>query len=463
MDTLRTPPMSIEAEQNVLGGLVLVPEALAKVADFLNADDFYRHEHRVIFAAIAALTERKQPIDAVTVGEYLSATGEPIELGTSYVCELAANTVSAANITAYAEIVAEKARLRKLIETGMRLSGDAFKAGAEAARLVGDAIHDLSGMATAHRGGLEPAKVALRKMFATMSDRYARGAGLIGLPTPWHDLNTRLGGLEDSTLYIVAARPSMGKSIFGGQLAVMNALRSERVAWFSVEMGAAQCMARAVSCIGGVPYAWAKNPDKDDPDADLYWTRVGDATSRISASPLLIDDTPSLSIVQLMARARRMHLQAPLRLIVIDHAHDMKINPKLARFEYGDIAQGAKTLAKEFNCPVVLLAQLNRALETRTTKRPTLADLRESGEFEQKADVVIFLHRDDYYDKKRNPGLVEAIIAKGRDLDCGASIFLANRFAQMRMDDYDGVASREPDATAEAVARWERVTGRAAA
>jgi replicative DNA helicase len=270
--------------------------------------------------------------------------------------------------------------------------------------------------------------------------RYQQGPGLLGLPTPWADLNGATKGLRDGCLYIVGARPSMGKTIFGLQIALNVALQSHRTAFFSVEMGRKEIMARAVACVGEIPHEWVEQPAMETPDADWYWSRLSMATTRINESQLLIDDTPALTIEQLMARARRAHLQAPLRLIVIDHLHDMATDAsREARFEYGRLTQGAKTLAKECGCPVVLLAQLNRGLANRQDKRPTMTDLRESGEIEQKADVILFLHREEYYVPTTHlRGIVEVIPAKGRNLRLGKIIYLQNTYSEMRLQDWIG-------------------------
>lgn len=454
VDVLRTPPHSLDAERYVVGGLLLVPASLSKLADWLTVDDFYTHNHRLIFAAISAQAEAGKPVDTFTIADRLEADGNLVEIGgPAYLTELASTTPSAANITAYAEIVVEKARLRNLIERGTQLTGAAFEGRTASQDLVAGAMYDLSQMRTsAAHVGLLPIKDGLRQLYTQMTDRYAAGPGLLGLPTPWRAVNAWSGGLCDSELILVGARPSMCKSVFGLQIAVMNALRGTRGAFFSVEMTARQCMARAVSCIADVDYRWVKQPDPNDPESELKWAAIARANERLLQSPMLIDDTPAISIKQLMARARRAHLQAPLRWIVVDHAHDMKIDPKLARFEYGEIAQGCKTLAKEFDCPVVLLSQLNREVTKRNNKRPNLGDLRESGEFEQKADVIYFLHREDYYDPRNQPGVLEVICAKGRDLPPQQPIHLRNRSDRMRLEDWDGPMPEPPHGSDEGFA-----------
>jgi replicative DNA helicase len=226
----------------------------------------------------------------------------------------------------------------------------------------------------------------------------------------------------------------------GGNLACFTALRGNRVAWFSAEMTAQECLTRAIAAHGDIPFDWVEQPNDKGPDAETYWARQSQIMKALTASPLLIDDTPAITIAQVMARARREHLRAPLRLIVIDHMHDMGTDPRAEiRHEYGRIAQGAKTLAKELDCPVVLLAQLNRNLSGRAEKRPTLTDLRDSGEIEQKADVVLFLHREDYHDSSTHmKGVVELIPAKGRNIRTDSTVYLSNRYDRMRLDDWDG-------------------------
>lgn len=440
IELLRIPPHDINAEQAVLGGLMLDPESLPKVADWLSEGDFYRKDYQAIYRAICALADRKQPVDAVTLGDWFAANdladviGGPVSL-----YELQANTASSANIVAHAEIVVEKSRLRSLIDAGSQIVEKAWTPGTDPQLVTAEAMHHLSQMqASKLRGGLEPAKMAMRKFHAQMQERYQRGPGLLGEPWPWKDLNDATNGLRDGVLYVVGARPSMGKSVFGLQTAVFNAMRGHRTAFFSIEMGAEECMARAVACKGEIPHTWVEHPNDDDADAEWYWSRMDRAIEDICNSPLLIDETPAMSARQLIARARRSHMQAPLRLIVVDHMHDMEIDAKNARFDYGVITQTGKIMAKEFRCPVILLAQLNRASANRNDKEPTMTDLRESGEIEQKADIILFLHRNDYYDPQDQPGVVKVILAKGRNIKTGQPIYLQNQFSQMRLEDWIG-------------------------
>lgn len=438
-DMLREPPHSLDAEQAVLGGLMLAPKSLAKIADWLTEDDFYRTDNRLIFRAITRLAAADTPFDAVTLGEWFENEGLADEIGgAAALIHLANNTASAANVEAYAEIVVEKSRLRQLIEAATRATTAAYGRGSESRQLIADAMHDLSQLEVSQlRGGLRGTTDLMRGFIQTMEARHQAGAKTIGIETPWPVLTERLSGFRDGVLYVVGGRPSMGKSVFGCQAAMHAALAGHRTALFSVEMTEEECLSRMIAAHGQMPHRWVDNPGMEDPEAETYWSRTVNAMADINGAPLLIDGTPALSIEQLMARARREHMRSPLRMIVIDHLHDMQIkDPKQARFEYGHITQGAKTLAKELRIPVILLSQLKRG--DGHGKRPTLADLRESGEIEQKADVVLFLHRPDYYNRDDRPDVVELIPAKGRNIDAGLPMILRNRYDQMRLDPWTG-------------------------
>ena len=438
-EALRVPPHSIDAEQSVLGGLMMAPSALSKLSDWLSEDDFYRRDHQLIFQAISGLIERGSPVDAVTLMEWFDANGlsNMLQDGSSYLIALHNDTPSAANIVAYAEIVAEKARLRRAIEAGTRLTEAAGAAGASSELVVGDALRELSAMQSSQqRGGLEPVGPMLSEWFQHLTKVYQQGEQHTGLPTGFRDLDKLIMGLQPGEVVIVAARPNMGKSIFGGQVAVHAATKlNKRTSLFSMEMTRRQVLNRAIACLGRVSHQWLKNPD---PSQEEPWPRVTNAMAMLNdaASRLLIDDSPALSIEQLQARARRAHLHAPIELLVVDHLHEMQVRAEYAAADHGRNVGGLKALGKEFNCPVLVLAQLNRGNKDRNNKRPTMADLRASGEIEQKADVILFLHRDDYYDKDSpQRGVVEVIVGKGRDIPTGDTVFLVNRFDQMRLDD----------------------------
>lgn len=447
-DMLRIPPQDVLAEQNTLGALLLDPSAWPRVSDLLAEEDFYRRDHGLIFRAIKALAERGKAHDAVTVGEFLASRGfaEQVDNG-AYVVELAATVFTAANIEAYAGIVGDMARKRRMIDVGTELVNGCFQpAGREAAELATEATQRLAELQPAQRGGLRRASETLTGWYDRFAARYDRGSKLTGLPTPWSELNRITHGLQPATVYLFAARPSMGKSVCGLNLSSFAAMRGATTGLFSLEMSDDACHERNIAALGEVPHDWIVAPTSDEDHG--YTERVNSARQRLAAAPLYIDDTPSLTVRQFEARARRMHQRNPLALLVVDHIHDFAIDAKLARFEYGAIVQCAKRLAKEWNIPVVLFGQLNRNVAGRADKRPTLGDLRESGELEQKADVIVFLHREDYYDtpddKTHLQGVVELHIAKGRNIRAGDRIYLRNRFDQMRMEDWEGPLPRAP-------------------
>lgn len=451
MHAMPLPPHDHAAEQSVLGGLMIQPAALAKISDWLSDTDFHRAAHRTIYRAIVALAESSRAVDGITVSDWLGENAADSEIGIEYLFELANSTPSAANIVAYAEIVAEKSRLRQLADAGTELATAAAGGRQSSTDLAAIASHKLTALAsTTSRGGLQPAKIAMGQLYAEMLERYSAGQGMLGLPTPWLEINKLTSGLRKNTLYVIGARPSMGKSVLAGQLAYFTALRGHRAAFFAVEGTAVELLARSIASLANIPYSWVEHPNDKDPDAEQYWPRQTRAITDLRAAPLMIDDAADITIDQLMARARRAHMQSPLELIVIDHMHDMRIDPRReARHEYGRIAQGAKTLAKELDIPVVVMAQLNRAAAQRGDSRPVMTDLRESGEIEQKADVILFLHREDYYDTPKESthlqGVIEVIPAKGRNVRIGQTIHLQNRFDVMRMDDWEGALPQEPE------------------
>lgn len=448
VEQLRIPPQCVEAEQAVLGGLMLRAEAWPLVSELLTEEDFYRRDHQLIWRAVKALAERGRAIDAVTIGDFLVAKGFGEQVGGgAYIVELASTTPSAANIVAYAEIVGEKSRMRKLIEVGTGMVNDGFQPdGREFAEILADVHGRVVELQPAQRGGLRLASESLGRWYDDFCERYDNNRPITGLPTPWKEFNRITHGLQPATLYLIASRPNMGKSVAGGNLAMFTALRDDATALFSVEMSEAECHARNIASLAEIPHDWVVAPNRQED----HTAALNEARRKLNAAALWIDDTPGLTVRQFEARARRRHQRNPLRLIVIDHIHDFTIDPKLARFEIGRIAQCAKGLAKEWNIPVVALAQLNRQVAGRGDKRPTLSDLRESGELEQKADVIVFLHREDYYDtpqeKTHLQGVVEMHFAKGRNIRSGERIYLRNRFDEMRLDDWEGPLPSAPKA-----------------
>ncbi len=442
MDRLRVPPHSIEAEQAVLGGVLLVNEAFAEVSGWLAAEDFYRRDHQRIFQAVTELAGKDQPFDAVTVGDWLNDRGESdLVDGGAYLIELASTTPSAANVRAWGEIVRENASRRALIGIGTALANDAFDPqGKSADELAGEAGRELAALETSKRGGCILSAQQVGKLWsADFKARYENGGQIQGLCLPWAAFNRRTGGLNPGDLIIAAGRPGMGKSAFAINAATSVALRGQRALIFSLEMSAAQIFNRALASITDVPLAWLKAPD---PDHEEYWARVPVGTKQLRDSGLLIDDTAGLSWQQIEARTRREAMRGALSLIVVDHLHLIPLPGKTREtVEIGHITAGAKKLAKTHGCPVILLSQLNRSLESRQGKRPVMSDLRESGNIEQDADVIVFIYRDDYYAEQEGrpsqaPGVVELHIAKHREGEPGRVLATA-ALGFGRIDDRD--------------------------
>ncbi|MGY0556986.1 MULTISPECIES: replicative DNA helicase [unclassified Lysobacter] len=426
LDQLRIPPQSIEAEQAVLGGLMLAPDAYDQVADSLAEHDFYRRDHQLIFRAIRELAEKNKPFDAVTLGEWFESMGEGEQVaGGAYLIELASTTPSAANIKAYAEIVRDKAVLRKLIEVGTTIVNDGFQPGGrESSELLSSAEQQVFAIAEAGARGrtdFTAINSALSEAFDVLQTRYAAGGTVTGLPTGYTELDEMTAGLQPTDLLILAARPAMGKTTLALNIAEYAAIKSKKaVAVFSMEMSASQLALRLISSNGRVNAQRLRSGQLEDED----WSRVTSAIRMLKESKIFIDDTPGLSPDALRAKARRLKREHDLGLVVVDYLQLMAVpgNTENRATEISEISRSLKHLAKELNVPVIALSQLNRSLETRADKRPVMADLRESGAIEQDADVIMFIYRDDYYNKENSPdkGLAEIIIGKQRNGPTGS-------------------------------------------
>ncbi len=426
VEQLRVPPQSVEAEQAVLGGLMLAPDAYDRIADMLVENDFYRRDHQLIWRAIRELAERSKPYDAVTLGEWFESMGLAEQVaGGTYLIELASTTPSAANIKAYAEIVRDKAVLRQLIDVGTEIVNDGFMPeGRDSAELLAKAEQDVFAIAEAGARGrtdFTPVNKALSEAFDVLQKRYESGGSITGLPTGYTEFDEMTAGLQPTDLVILAARPAMGKTTLALNMAEYAALKTKKaVAVFSMEMSASQLALRLISSVGRVNATRLRTGQLEDED----WSRVTGAIRQLREAKVFIDDTPALSPDVLRAKARRLKREHDLGLIMIDYLQLMAVpgNSENRATEISEISRSLKGLAKELNVPVIALSQLNRSLETRTDKRPVMADLRESGAIEQDADVIVFIYRDDYYNKENSPdkGLAEVIIGKQRNGPTGS-------------------------------------------
>ncbi|NUS59407.1 MAG: replicative DNA helicase [Lysobacter sp.] len=426
IEQLRVPPQSVEAEQAVLGGLMLAPDAYDRVADTLVETDFYRRDHQLIWRAIRELAERSKPYDAVTLGEWFESMGLAEQVaGGAYLIELASTTPSAANIKAYAEIVRDKAVLRQLIDVGTNIVNDGFMPeGRDSSEILASAEQNVFAIAEAGARGrtdFTPVNKALSEAFDVLQKRYENGGSVTGVPTGYTEFDEMTAGLQPTDLLILAARPAMGKTTLALNMAEFAALKTKKaVAVFSMEMSASQLALRLISSVGRVNATRLRTGQLEDED----WSRVTGAIRQLREAKVFIDDTPALSPDILRAKSRRLKREHDLGLIVIDYLQLMQVpgNSENRATEISEISRSLKALAKELHVPVIALSQLNRSLETRTDKRPVMADLRESGAIEQDADVIVFIYRDDYYNKETSPdkGLAEVIIGKQRNGPTGS-------------------------------------------
>lgn len=420
LSSVRTPPHSIEAEQSVLGGLMLDNRTWDQVADRLTEDDFYRHDHKLIFRAIRALSETDRPADAVTLAEWLDGQSLLDQAGgLEYLGLLARETPSAANVRAYADIVRERGVLRELIRVGGEIASDAYAPeGRSPAELLDTAERHVFELA--ERGGrnsksFQNIKDLLNKAVDRIDYLFHTDSTVTGLPTGLNEFDTMTAGLQRGDLVIVAGRPSMGKTSFAMNLAENAAIGEKQpTAIFSMEMSGEQLVMRLISSLGRIDQGKVRTGKLDESD----WPRVTNAVKLMSEAPLFIDDTPALTPTEIRARARRLKREHGLGLIVVDYLQLMQVHggKENRATEISEISRSLKGLAKEMDCPVIALSQLNRNLEQRPNKRPVMSDLRESGSIEQDADLIVFIYRDEvYYEDSNDKGTAEIIIGKQRN------------------------------------------------
>ncbi len=423
LDAIKLPPHSVEAEQSVLGGLLLENSAWERIADLITEQDFYRHDHRLIYRHITKLLDGSKPADVVTVSESLENSNELTTVGgLAYLGALAQNTPSAANIRRYAEIVRDRAILRGLVEVGTAIADSAYNpSGRSAAELLDEAEGKVFKIAEAGARGkqgfmeLQPLLTQVVERIDMLFQR-DNPSDITGIPTGFTDLDRMTSGLQPGDLVIVAGRPSMGKTAFSLNIAENVALDSGLpVAVFSMEMAGTQLVMRMMGSVGKLDQHKVRTGRLQDDD----WERLTYAVGKLNDAPLYIDESAALTALDLRARARRLHRQCgKLGLIVIDYLQLMSGSSQGENraTEISEISRGLKALAKELDVPVVALSQLNRSLEQRPNKRPVMSDLRESGAIEQDADVILFIYRDEVYNPETpDKGTSEIIIGKQRN------------------------------------------------
>jgi replicative DNA helicase len=418
---LKTPPHSIEAEQSILGGLLLDNSKWDVVGDKVIEDDFYRQDHRLLFRVVSRLATQGHPIDVITVSEELQRLGELENAGgMAYLTELVEKTPSASNVRAYSNIVHERAVLRRLIQISGEISDSAFNpTGRSTNELLDDAerkVFQISESSAGQETGPVSVNPVLTKTLERIEELFDAPDGITGVTTGFKDLDDMTSGLQPSDLVIVAARPSMGKTAFAMNLVESALIKAEvPVLVFSMEMPSDSILMRMLSSLGQINQTKVRSGKLDEED----WPRLSSAAKILKDRPLFIDDTAGLSPTEVRSRARRVAREVgQIGMIMIDYLQLMQI-PGMNEgrtAEISEISRSLKALAKELQCPVVALSQLNRGLESRTDKRPMNSDLRESGAIEQDADVIMFIYRDEYYNEESpDKGIAEIIIGKQRN------------------------------------------------
>ena len=448
----RVLPHNLDAEAGVLGGVLLRNDVLTQL-DTIEVEDFYDHKHKVVFQAIRNLEAAARPIDVVTLENEIAKAGKLEAIGgVAFLGELTLRVPTADNVVAYAEIVTDKHQARKLMLAAGEISEKGYEDGLEVRDYLDDAEAKIFEVTQRRdKTGPEPLKGLVKKVFSSLDERFKAEGGITGVPTGFSDLDLRTAGLQPTELVILAARPAMGKTSFAMSVAQNAATMAAGSGWpclvFSLEMSSTQLAERMLCSEARVDSSALRRGQLQRQDM----TNLTYAAAALSKAPILIDDTPALSLRELRARARRFRSNRELfgdrkfGLIIIDYLQLMRGSPQAAKAsreqEISEISRGLKALAKELNCPVMALSQLNRSLEQRTDKRPQLSDLRESGAIEQDADVILFIYRDVVYNKEaENPDIAEVIIGKNRH---GATGTVETRF-EGRFTRFENLSQR-PD------------------
>jgi replicative DNA helicase len=413
----RVPPHSLEAEVSVLGAAMLSRTAAGEALEVLSGDDFYRNAHRTVFEAIQTLFAQGEPVDTVTITDWLARRDRLDEVGgAAALLDLTVAVPTAANAAHYAGIVREKALLRKLIDAGTQVARLGYEATEDATTVIDRAeslVYDVS--QTGSTNDYSQLKELLNESFEQIEQLAERGSEVTGLPTGFDDLDRLTAGLQPQNLIIVAARPAMGKSSLCLNLSQFVSVEARKPSIiFSLEMSKLEIVNRLLSSEAKIDSSKLRTGRLEDTD----WRKLGDALGKLSEAPLFIDDTPSISLMEIRAKCRRLKQKHGLDLVIVDYLQLMQSHRRVdsRQQEVAEISRGLKMLAKELDVPVIALSQLSRQPEARTDKRPQLADLRESGSIEQDADIVGFIYRDEIYDEESpDRGIAELIIAKHRN------------------------------------------------
>jgi len=413
----KIPPQNLVAEQSVIGSMLLDKNAVVKAIEILRPDSFYRDAHRFIYEAVLDLFDRGEPVDLVTVTEALRKSGKLDGVGGSvYVADLLNSVPTAANVEHYAKIVEEKATLRRLIEAGTKIVSDAFQEPEDVDQILDQAEKAIFDIALKRiREGFHKIDSVIKRVLDKIDSLYGKKEAITGIPSGYADLDQLTAGFQNADLIIIAARPAVGKTAFALNIAQNISIKHKiPVAIFSLEMSKDQLAQRMLCSEAEVDAQRLKTASL----SDTGWKKLTRALGRLSEAPIYIDDSASITAIEIRAKARRLKIEKGLGLVIVDYLQLMRGKARVENRvqEISDIARSLKTLARELEVPVVAISQLSRAVEQRTDRIPRLSDLRESGEIEQTADLVIFIHREDYYNPQSERGNVaEIIIAKQRN------------------------------------------------
>ena len=442
---LKIPPNSVEAEQSILGGLMIDKVAWEKISDLIVESDFYRKDHQIIFSVISKLNQNGHPCDVVTVSEDLNKEGNLEDAGgLEYLALLTNETPGAANIVAYSKILRERSTLRALISAGNEISGGAYSAdGRGSEELLDEAqklVFEISERGSRSESGFKSVKNILPDTMKRIEVLHESEGDITGIPTGYRKFDKYTAGLQNQDLIIIAGRPSMGKTTLAVNIAENAAIGSKiPTAIFSMEMSSEQLMFRMISSLGRVDQTHLRTGNFHDED----WLRINTAVQLMSDAPLYIDDTPAMTPIEVRARARRLKREHGLGLIILDYIQLMHVSGSKENraTEISEISRSLKALAKELKIPIIALSQLNRAVDSRTDKRPILSDLRESGAIEQDADLIVFLFREEEYNPDTpRKGIADIKIAKQRNGPTGEFLLtFIGRYT--KFEDY----SSEPD------------------
>ena len=415
----RVPPQNIEAEQAVLGAMMIDKEAISKATEILRENDFYRQDHRAVYQVIVDLFSKNQAVDMVTVTEALKREGKLEDVGGIQFITYLANAVpTAANISYHAKIVEEKSLLRQLISVSTQIAGAGYEGTEDVNSLLDNAERMILGVSERKISrDFAPIKEVVMSAVDRIDELYNKKGGITGIATGFIDFDHLTSGLQPSDLILIAARPSMGKTALVLNMAQHVAIREKKaVAFFSLEMSKEQLVQRMLCSEASIDSSRLRIGELEDND----WEKLIWAADSLSRAEIFIDDTPGITVMEMRAKARRLKVEHNLQLIVIDYLQLMQGSGKKSgenrQQELSDISRSLKALARELNVPVIALSQLSRGPESRTNRRPMLSDLRESGSLEQDADLVAFLYRDDYYNpESEKKNITELLIAKNRN------------------------------------------------